>query len=334
MTIQKLLLGVATIGCFIASSTAFAQDCAKEPVTVGLLPKLDTDPYFGVAKSGAEEAQGEIGGKVVQQAPSAATADAQIEFINNLVAQKVDVIAIAGNDANAVAPALKRAQQQGVRVIAYDSDVAKDARALFINQAKSDSLAEQMLESMGAMIGYDGEFAILSSTPTATNQNAWIDFMKKKLESEPKFAKMKLVQIAYGEESEQVNQQQALALVEAFPNLKGIIIPAGIGLPAAARALEQAGSLNKIKLTGLAPATFMKKYILNGSSQDIWWNVKDLGYLTYYAAQAVAQCKVTGKQGETFTAGRLGNYTVGADGEVVLGPADIVTPKNVENFKF
>jgi len=334
MTIQKLLIGVATIGCFIASSTAFAQDCAKEPVTVGLLPKLDTDPYFGVAKSGAEEAQGEIGGKVVQQAPSAATADAQIEFINNLVAQKVDVIAIAGNDANAVAPALKRAQQQGVRVIAYDSDVAKDARALFINQAKSDSLAEQMLESMGAMIGYDGEFAILSSTPTATNQNAWIDFMKKKLESEPKFAKMKLVQIAYGEESEQVNQQQALALVEAFPNLKGIIIPAGIGLPAAARALEQAGSLNKIKLTGLAPATFMKKYILNGSSQDIWWNVKDLGYLTYYAAQAVAQCKVTGKQGETFTAGRLGNYTVGADGEVVLGPADIVTPKNVENFKF
>jgi rhamnose transport system substrate-binding protein len=334
MTIQKLLISVAAIGFFLTGTNAFAQECAKEPVTVGLLPKLDTDPYFGVAKTGAEEAQGEIGGKVVQQAPSAATADAQIEFINNLVAQKVDVIAIAGNDANAVAPALKRAQQQGVRVIAYDSDVAKDARVLFVNQAKSDSLAEQMLESMGAMIGYDGEFAILSSTPTATNQNAWIDFMKKKLESEPKFAKMKLVQIAYGEESEQVNQQQALALVEAFPKLKGIIIPAGIGLPAAARALEQAGSLKKIKLTGLAPATFMKKYIVDGSAQDIWWNVKDLGYLTYYAAQAVAQCKVTGKKGETFTAGRLGNYTIGVDGEVVLGPADIVTPKNVENFKF
>ena len=244
------------------------------------------------------------------------------------------MIAIAGNDANAVAPALKRAAAQGVGVIAYDSDVATPVRALFVNQAKSDSLAEQMLESMGSMIGYEGEFAILSSTPTATNQNAWIDFMKKKLESEPKYAKMKLVQIAYGEESEQVNQQQALALVEAFPNLKGIIIPAGIGLPAAARALEQAGSIDKIKLTGLAPATFMKKYIKAGQAQDIWWNVKDLGYLTYYAAQAFAQCKITGKEGETFEAGRLGDYTVGADGEVVLGPAEIVTPKNVDNFKF
>src|SRR6478735_237068 len=300
MTTRKLLISVATVGCFIASSTAFAQDCAKEPVTVGLLPKLDTDPYFQVAKTGAEEAAGEIGGKVVQQAPSQATAEAQIEFVNNLVAQKVDVIAIAGNDANAVAPALKRAAAQGVGVIAYDSDVAKPVRAVFLNQAKSDSLAEQMLESMGKLIGYEGEFAILSSTPTATNQNAWVDFMKKKLSSEPKFAKMKLVQVAYGEESEQVNQQQALALAEAFPNLKGIIVPAGIGLPAAARALEEAGMIGKVKLTGLAPATLISKYIKDGAAQDIWWNVTDLGYLTYQTAQALAQCKITGKEGEKF----------------------------------
>jgi rhamnose transport system substrate-binding protein len=200
---------------FAAATAATAMTCATGPVTVGFLPKLDTDPYFQVAKLGAEEAAKEIGGTVVQQAPSAATADAQIEFINNLVSQGVNVIAIAGNDANAVAPALKRAAAQGVGVVAYDSDVAKPVRALFMNQAKSDSLAEQMLESMGKMIDYEGEFAILSSTPTATNQNAWVDFMKAKLASEPKFAKMKLVQVAYGEESEQVNQQQALAQASA-----------------------------------------------------------------------------------------------------------------------
>jgi rhamnose transport system substrate-binding protein len=325
---------VLALAAFAFGAPASAVECATEPGTIGFLPKLDTDPYFQVAKLGAEEAMAEIGGTVVQQAPSAATADAQIEFINNLVSQQVNVIAIAGNDANAVAPALKRAAAQGVGVVAYDSDVAKPVRALFMNQAKSDSLAEQMLESMGKLIGYEGEFAILSSTPTATNQNAWVAFMKAKLETEPKFAKMKLVQVAYGEESEQVNQQQALALAQAFPNLKGIIVPAGIGLPAAARALEQAGLIDKIKLTGLAPATFMTKYIKAGQAEDIWWNVQDLGYLTYYAAQAYAQCKLTGKPGETFAAGRLGTYTVGEDGEVVLGPAVIVTPENVDTFKF
>jgi rhamnose transport system substrate-binding protein len=78
----------------------------------------------------------------------------------------------------------------------------------------------------------------------------------------------------------------------------------------------------------------MKKYIVDGSAQDIWWNVQDLGYLTYYAAQAYAQGKITGKKGETFTAGRLGNYTIGENGEVILGAAVIVTPENVDTFKF
>src|SRR6478672_742758 len=189
---------------FVGTAVAASPGLAADPVTVGFLPKLDTDPYFQVAKTGAEEAQKEIGGKVVQEAPSQATAEAQIEFINNLVSQKVDVIAIAGNDANAVAPALKRAQAQGVRVISYDSDVAADARAVFVNQVKGDSLAEMMLESAHDLAGGEGEFAILSSTPTATNQNAWIDFMKAKMAAEPKFSKMKLVQVAYGEESEQI----------------------------------------------------------------------------------------------------------------------------------
>ena len=333
---KRGMMRLATLtlsGVLLSAPTYAAETCATGPVTVGFLPKLDTDPYFQVAKTGAEQAQGEIGGKVVQQAPSQATAEAQIGFINNLVSQGVNVIAIAGNDANAVAPALKRAAQQGVRVVSYDSDVVATARNLFFNQAKSDSLAEMMLESMGQMLKFEGDFAILSSTPTATNQNSWIAYMKAKL-AQPKFAKMKLVQVAFGQESEQVNQQQALALVQAFPSLKGIIIPAGIGLPAAARALDQAGSLGKIKLTGLAPATLIKKYIQNGSVQDIWWNVKDLGYLTYYGAQALAQCKLTGKEGETFKAGRLGEYKVGARGEVVLGPAQIVTPANVDQFRF
>ena len=334
MKLKTALFHAAAVGVLMLSPAAYAAECATGPVTVGFVPKLDTDPYFQVAQSGAEEAAGEIGGSAIKQAPSQATAEAQIEFINNLVAQKVGVIAIAGNDANAVAPALKRAAAEGVWVIGYDSDVAPDARTVFVNQVKGDSLAEMMLQSLYDVVGGEGDFAILSSTPTATNQNAWIDFMKARMASDEKYSKLNLVQIAYGEESEQVNQQQALALVEAFPNLKGIIVPAGIGLPAAARALEQAGSIDKVKLTGLAPATLIKKYILAGQAQDIWWNVKDLGYLTYYAAQAVAQCKITGKEGDTFSAGRLGDYTVGAAGEIVLGPAQIVTPENVEDFKF
>lgn len=326
-------LMLASVCALALAMPAMAQDCADGPVKVGFLPKLDTDPYFQVAGEGADEAMAEIGGERIQLAPSQATAEAQIEFINNLVAQGVKVIAIAGNDANAVAPALQRAAANGVHVISYDFDVAPQARTLFINQAKGSSVAAMMLKAMYDMVG-EGEIAILSSTPTATNQNAWIDQIKAEMASNPDYAKLKLVQVAYGEESEQINQQQTIALAQAYPDLKGIIVPAGIGLPAAARALEEAGLSGKIKLSGLAPATMLSKYIQEGAAQDIWWNVSDLGYLAYYAAQAVAQCKIKGEPGETFEAGRLGTYTVGDGGEVLLGEARIVTPENLSEFKF
>src|SRR5271166_3845351 len=108
------------IAALFVTALAASPGLAADPVTIGFLPKLDTDPYFQVAKTGADEAQGEIGGKVIQEAPSQATAEAQITFINNLVSQNVDVIAISGNDANALAPALTRAARQGVKIVSYD----------------------------------------------------------------------------------------------------------------------------------------------------------------------------------------------------------------------
>lgn len=326
----------STGGTSVASSggSNSGKDCARSPVKVGFVPKLATDPYWAAAKTGTEAAQREIGGSFVLQAPSQATADAQVEIINNMITQHVGVIAVAGNDPNALAPALKRAQQAGIKVVSYDSDVAPDARSLFLNQADIAGIGDKLLQSMAALLGNRGDFATLTDGAAVTNQNAWIQSIKDGLR-DPRFAGMRLVKSAYGQANEQTYEQQALALVRANPNLKGLVVPAGIGLPAVARALDQAGLLGtKIKLTGLAPASIMRKYIENGSVQDIWWNVPNLGYLTYYAAQAFAQCRVSPQPGQTLDAGRLGQLRVGANGEVIMGPADIVTKQNISTFPF
>ena len=184
-----------------------------------------------------------------------------------------------------------------------------------------------MLESMGKLIGYEGEFAILSSTPTATNQNAWIDFMKKKLASEPKFAKMKLVQIAYGEESEQVNQQQALALVAGLPEPQGDHRP-GRHRPAGGGARARAGRADRQDQADRPGAGDPHEEVHQGRPGPGHLVERQGPRLPHLLRRAgLAQCKVTGKEGETFKAGRLGEYTVGANGEVVLGPAQIVTPE-------
>jgi rhamnose transport system substrate-binding protein len=332
------MIGVGALGlagCADGSTEggSASAECLDGPAKVGFVNKLDTDPYWGETKNGAEDAVEDLGGELIITAPSKDTGDAQVEFINNLISQDVDVIVIAGNNPDTVAPALKRAQQAGIRVMSYDSDVAPDARTLFVNQADLSEVGTMMLETISEQIGGEGQIAALIDNATATNQVQWVEAVEEAIASDPAFANIELATTVYGESNETTSQQQALGLVNSYPDLKGIIVPTGLGFPAAARALESAGE-TEIKLTGLAPASIMKSYIESGQATDVWWNVHDLGYLTYAAAQELAQCGLTGEAGETFEAGDLGEYTVGEAGEIILGPAKLVTAENVEEFKF
>ena len=281
-----------------------------------------------------EAAAAKDGSTVIYTSPSDATGAAQIPFVNQLISQGVDVIAISGSDLNSASAALAKAKQAGIKVISWDSDVAPDSRAFFLNQADTSKIGDQMLASLSDMIGGEGEFAILSSTQTAVNQNAWIASIKDKLANDAKYSKMKLVTVAYGEEKADVNAQKAKELVQAYPNLKGIIVPAGIGLPAAAEALSQSGDLGRVKISGLGPVTLVKQYIDTGNVQDVWWNVQNLGTLTFATAEQYAQCKIEPKEGTSYEVDGLGKFTVGENGTVLLGEPTIVTPENVKDFPF
>jgi len=330
------LAGCASGGGGGGNDNADANGCIDGPITVGIIPKLGDDPYMTTVRDGAEKAADEIGDgdKVVYTSPSEATGAAQIPFVQQLISQKVDVIAISGSDLEGAKAELLKAQEAGIRVLSFDSDVAPEARSLFINQAETAELGTAMLDSMSQMLGGEGDFAILSSTQTAVNQNAWIDDMKSRLASDPAFENLHLVDVVYGEEKADVSANRAKELVTKYPNLTGIIIPAGISLPAAATALDESGDLGRVKLTGLAPASLIRDYIKEGNVQDIWWNVTDLGYLTMYAAKALASCETDGAAGDSFDAGDLGTYTVGDSGVVILGPSDVVTAENADDFAF
>ena len=91
------------------------------------------------------------------------------------------MIVIAANDPNAVCPSLNQARQAGIKVVAFDSDAAKDCRDVFINQATTQGIGESLVKMANELAGGEGEIAILSATPNATNQNAWIEVMKTEL---------------------------------------------------------------------------------------------------------------------------------------------------------
>jgi rhamnose transport system substrate-binding protein len=315
--------------------TADPDAAIKEGIKTVSIPKQLGNPYEEFEHSGVDEALEELGGSNRIQGPTDAGASTQIPIINAAVQQNVDAIIIAGNDPNAVAPALKQAAQRDVKVVGMDSDVAPDARSVFVNQVTTDLVGKNQVESIAKQIDNKGEIAILSATANATNQNAWIKVMKEELSSNPKYKDIKLVKVAYGDDDDQKSFQETQGLIQAYPNLKGIISPTTVGVAAAARYLSTSPQKGKVKLTGLGFPNQMRKFVKDGTVEEFQlWVPKDVGYLAGQAAAALVSGRITGKEGEKFEAGRLGEYTIGANGEIVLGPLTTFNKDNIDEFDF
>ncbi|GAA2943397.1 MULTISPECIES: rhamnose ABC transporter substrate-binding protein [Streptomyces] len=321
-----------------AKATGSAKADPDAPLKKGLklafLPKQINNPYEKILDEAGIAAAKEYGGTGKEVGPSDANASSQVSYINTLIQQRQDAILIAANDPNAVCGPLKQAMKKDIKVVAYDSDTAKDCRQLFINQAGSEQIGRSLVQHLAEQIGHKGKIAILSATQNATNQNTWIEYMKEELKL-PAYKDMELVKVAYGDDADQKSFQQTQGLLQAYPDLKGIISPTTVGIAAAARYLGDSSYKGKVVLNGLGTPNQMRAYVKNGTVEQFsLWNPEELGYLASYAAAALASGQITGAEGETFTAGELGEYTVGKDGEVILGEPTVFDAKNIDRFDF
>ncbi len=317
-----------------AKATADPNAPLKEGLKLAFLPKQINNPYETIVDKAGIDAAGEFKGSAKEVGPSDASASSQVSYVNTLVQQGHDAILIAANDANAVCGPLNQARSKGVKVVAYDSDTNPDCRDLFINQASSEEIGRSQIKLLSDQIGGKGEIAILSATANATNQNTWIEFMKDELKK-PEYSGLKLVKVAYGDDDDQKSFQQTQGLLQAYPNLKGIIAPTTVGIAAAARYISSSQYKGKVVVTGLGTPNQMRKFVKDGTVAEFaLWNPKDLGYLASYAAAALASGQITGAEGEKFKAGRLGEKTIGANGEVILGPPFTFDKGNIDDYDF
>jgi rhamnose transport system substrate-binding protein len=317
-----------------AAATADPNAPLKDGLKIAYLPKQLNNPYSDVETSGGKVALGELKGTYKLVGPNDASASSQVSYINTLIQQQQDVIVIAANDPNAVCPSLNQARQAKIHVVTFDSDASKDCRDAFINQATTQGIGESLVKMAKELAGGAGDIAILSATPNATNQNAWIEVMKTEL-AKPENAKLKLVKIAYGNDDDQKSFQEAQGLLQSYPNLKVIVAPTTVGIAAASRYVSSSNYKGKVAITGLGLPNQMRQYVKDGTVKKFaLWNPADIGYLAAYAGAALSSGQITGKEGEKFKAGKLGEYTIGANGEIVLGPPTEFTAQNIDQFNF
>jgi rhamnose transport system substrate-binding protein len=302
-------------------------------MSVTFLPKNLGNPYFDTSDAGGKKAVEEFGGTYDEVGPDTATPDAQVPFINTAAQQGVSALVVSANDPKAIGDALNEARDAGVKVVTFDSDTEPEFRDLYINQATSEGIAKTQVDLIADQVGDSGEIAILSAAANATNQNAWIDLMEKELAAS--HPDIELVDTVYGDDDDQTSFDKTAALLQSHPDLKGIISPTTVGIAAAARYLSDSDAKGKVALTGLGTPNQMREYVKDGTvTAFALWNPADLGYLAAYAAKALVDGDITGKEGDKFTAGDLGEYTVGANSEVLLGDPFVFDKSNIDDFDF
>jgi rhamnose transport system substrate-binding protein len=342
--VVSILLAACSSSSSTTTSSPSSSASATSPASAGALktglkvfviPKNLGNNYFTTADSaqtgGAIAALQALGETGTETSGTAATPASQIPAIQAAMSKGANALIVSATDPTALCPTLNAAMKRGITVVTYDSD-APTCRNLFINQASTAQIGTTEVDLLASEIHDTGDIAIVSAAASATNQNAWIGYMKQQL---AKYPNMKLVSVVYGNDDPTTSTQVTQGLLEQYPNLKGIISPTTVGIAAAAAVLDTSKYRGKVALTGLATPDEMKKYVADGTVKSFeLWNPANLGYLAGYAAVEFASGKINGTAGQTFSGGKLGTFTVGTNKSVLLGPPFVFTSANINNFNF
>lgn len=336
-------LGLAAALMMGGASIASAQTVLEggQSANMVLLPKFLGILVFDQAHEGAQEAHAELGnpGELLFVGPTPENSVAgQIEIMTTSATQGQSAVMLSNNAGDQIVPAAVAARAAGTRVVTWDSPIPSgEGEDVFVAQVDFGSIGIVMADMAHSILGGSGQMAVLSATPDAANQNAWIAAMQAALAGDAKYAGIELVDIVYGDDQAEVSYNRALALVDQHPELGLIMAPTTVGIQAAAKAMQDEGLCDKVRVSGLGLPSEMVSYTMNGCApQFALWDFRDLGYLTYYTAYGLATGQLTGELGETFTAGRMGDYTIEEDPgrpgskRILMGPFTVYTSDNVE----
>jgi rhamnose transport system permease protein len=299
-------------------------------VTVAMMPKAKGDPYFVSCRKGAEEAARELGVTLIWDGPTDLDPARQNEVVESWITRGVDAIAVSVENRASISTALRKARQRGIKVLAWDADAEPDARDFFINQATPQGIGEVLTDRTAALLGGRGEFAIVTASLSAANQNEWIKYIRARLAEKYPDVRLVAIQPSDGDRDRAFAETQTI--LKVHPQVRVIMAIAAPALPGAAEAVRQARATN-VRVLGLSLPNMNKSYVHSGVIDSVvLWNTIDLGYLTVYASNAAVLGEL--KPGSTsLSAGRLGQITVDGD-QVLLGKPFVFTKENIDRFDF
>jgi rhamnose transport system substrate-binding protein len=322
--VSWLLVGALALGLISCRKSE------ESGITVAMMPKNKGNPYFASCRTGAETAAQELGIKLLWDGPTETDPAKQNEVVEAWITRGVNVIAVSVENKEAISTVLRKARGRGIKVLTWDADAEPDARDFFVNQATPRGIAETLLDHTARLLGGNGTFAIITGSLTAANQNEWIKQIRAVMSE--RYPNLTLADIRPSDDDRQRAFDETQTLLKVHQEIKVVMAISSTAVPGAAEAVKQSGRAD-VHVTGLALPNTSKPYLKDGVLDSaVLWKTKDLGYLTMYAAKALAAGTL--KPGDqTLNAGRLGTIKLAGD-NIILGVPFTFTKANVDQFDF
>jgi len=300
---------------------------------VAFVPKLQGIPYFEAMNTGgkaAEQAMPDV--TWLYQGPTQADAAAQTQIVRSFIQRGVQVIVVAPNDPDSMAPVLKEAQAKGIKVMTSDTDAPNSVRDVFVSQASTQKIGEALTDNLLKAMGGKGKYAIVSCGETADNLNSWIKVQRAYTAS--KYPQAQIVDVVYAGEDQAKSTQMAADLMNAHPDLTGLVGECTSSAPGVAQAVKDAGKIGKVFTVGLGTPQAMKPYLADGSSSGaILWDVEQLGYLTAWAGDQLSTGKAL--QPTNHVSDKLPAVAWDAATKtLLLGDPLVITKDNADQFNY
>lgn len=278
--------------CLVGAVLAAAVGtlAAQDKPTIATVVKISGIPWFNRMETGVKEfASSTPTVNASQSGPATADAAQQLKIIDDLVARKVNALAVVPMDPAVIEGALKRAMDRGIVVVTHEADNQKNTHAnieAFDNAAYGAALNERLATCMGKQ----GKWTSFVGSLGSRTHLQWVDAGAK---NAAKYSGMQLVD-AKNESFDDANKtyEKAKEILRKHPDIKGFQSSAGNDVIGIGRAIEEAGLAGKVCLVGTGLPNPSAKLLESGAITAIgFWDPKDAGLAMNRTAKLLLEKK-------------------------------------------
>ena len=323
-------LALAALGLPLVVGLAGVASAQDGP-SIATVVKIAGIQWFNRMEEGVDKYAEDTGANAFQVGPAQADPQQQASLIEDMIAQKVDALAVVPMSPEALEPVLKRAREAGIAVVTHEAasqqNIDYDIEA-FRNEDFGANLMDQLAECMGE----EGEYAVFVGSLTSQTHNQWVDGgIARQKEAYPN---MTLV----GDKNETFDDQQnayqkAQEVLRAFPNVKGMQGSASTDVAGIGLAIEERGMEDATCVFGTSLPSIAEQYLETGAVDGIgFWDPSIAGY----AMNAVAQMVMDGEEvTDGMDLGLQGYEAVKLEDKVIYGQAWVNVDKdNMADYPF